>query len=100
MTQHGDGPVHVSFYGGLGEIGANMATIEVDGRIAVADIGLTFPDAEHHGIDLILPDWDALRERADDVELVVITHGHEDHMGALPFFLRDFPNVAVYASKL
>ena len=100
MTNNGSGPVNVSFYGGLGEIGANMATVEVDGRIAVLDIGLTFPDAEHHGIDLILPDWDALRERADDVDLVVITHGHEDHMGALPFFLRDFPHVAVYASKL
>ena len=100
MTQHGNGPVTVSFYGGLGEIGANMATIEVDGRIAVLDVGLTFPDAEHHGIDLILPDWAALRERADDVEMVVITHGHEDHMGALPFFLRDFPDVAIYAGKL
>jgi ribonuclease J len=92
--------VVVSFYGGLGEIGRNMATIEIDGRLAVVDVGLTFPDAEHHGIDLILPDWTPLRQRVDDVHCVVITHGHEDHMGALPFFLRDFPGVPIYGSKL
>ena len=94
------GPVTVSFFGGLGEIGANMCAVESDGRIAVIDTGLTFPDAEHHGIDLILPDWQELRSRADDLECVVLTHGHEDHIGALPFFLRDFPGVPIYASKL
>ena len=93
-------PVEVSFYGGLGEIGANMASVEVDGKIALIDVGLIFPDAEHHGIDLILPDWSRLRERAEDVHCVVITHGHEDHMGALPFFLRDFPGVPIYSSRL
>lgn len=93
-------PVVISFYGGLGEIGANMASIEVDGKIALIDVGLIFPDAEHHGIDLILPDWARLRERAADVHCVVITHGHEDHMGALPFFLRDFPGMPVYSSRL
>ncbi len=93
-------PVVVAFYGGLGEIGANMASVEVDGQIALIDCGLTFPDAEHFGIDLILPDWRALRERAGDVHCVVLTHGHEDHMGALPFFLRDFPGLPVYASRL
>jgi ribonuclease J len=92
--------VRVSFFGGLGEIGANMASVEVGGRIAVIDVGLTFPDAEHHGIDLILPDWRALRERSADLHCVVITHGHEDHMGALPFFLREFPGTPVYASEL
>lgn len=92
--------VQVSFFGGLGEIGANMASVEVDGRIAIIDVGLTFPDAEHHGIDLILPDWSALRERAADIHCVVITHGHEDHMGALPFFLREFPGTPVYSSDL
>jgi ribonuclease J len=93
-------PVRVAFLGGLGEIGCNMASVEVDGRIALIDVGLIFPDAEHYGIDLILPDWGWLRERADDVHCVVITHGHEDHMGALPFFLRDFPDVPIYASRL
>src|SRR5690606_1741686 len=94
------GPVTVSFFGGLGEIGANMCAVEADGRIAVIDTGLTFPDAEHHGIDLILPDWQELRSRADGLECVVLAHGHEDHIGALPFVLRDFPGVPIYASKL
>lgn len=90
----------VSFYGGLGEIGANMCAIEVGGKAVIVDVGVTFPDAEHHGIDLILPDWSDLRDRRPEVVAVVITHGHEDHMGALPFFLRDFPGVTVYSAKL
>ena len=92
--------MEVAFYGGLGEIGANMASVEVDGRIALIDVGLTFPDAEHFGIDLILPDWERLRSRADDLHCIVITHGHEDHMGALPFFLREFPGVPIYGTRL
>jgi ribonuclease J len=93
-------PVEISFLGGLGEIGANMAAIEVDGRIALLDVGLIFPDAEHYGIDLILPDWAVLRDRADDVDCVVLTHGHEDHIGALPFFLREFGSLPVYGTRL
>ena len=93
-------PVVVSFFGGLGEIGANMAAVEVDGRILLIDVGLLFPDAEHFGIDLILPDWAEIRRRADDVHAIVITHGHEDHMGALPFFLRDIPGVPIFTSRL
>lgn len=93
-------PVRVSFFGGLGEIGRNMASVEVDGKIALIDVGLIFPDAEHHGIDLILPDWSELRRRAPDIHCVVLTHGHEDHMGALPFFLRDFPGVPIYSTRL
>ncbi|HUG84085.1 MAG TPA: ribonuclease J [Euzebya sp.] len=99
MTIPSDAAV-VSFYGGLGEIGANMCAIEVDGRAVLIDVGVTFPDAEHHGIDLILPDWADLVERRPVIEAVVLTHGHEDHMGALPFFLRDFPGVTVYSAKL
>jgi ribonuclease J len=93
-------PVEVAFYGGLGEIGCNMASVEVDGRILLIDVGLIFPDAEHFGIDLILPDWDRLKERAQDLHAIVITHGHEDHMGALPFFLKEFPDVPIYGSNL
>jgi len=93
-------PVRVSFLGGLGEIGRNMATVEVDGKIAMIDVGLIFPDAEHHGIDLILPDWAILRPRREDLHCIVITHGHEDHMGALPFFLREFPGVPIYSTRL
>jgi ribonuclease J len=100
MTRTDSPPVKLAFYGGLGEIGANMASIEVDGKICLLDVGLTFPDAEHYGIDLILPDWSTLLDRADDIQCVVISHGHEDHMGALPFFLKDFPGTRVYGSRL
>jgi ribonuclease J len=75
--------------GGLGEIGKNMTVVEFDGRIVVVDTGLMFPTAEMHGIDLVLPDFSYLRERADDIEAIVLTHGHEDHVGALPYVLKE-----------
>ncbi|MEO8092253.1 MAG: ribonuclease J [bacterium] len=75
--------------GGLGEIGKNMAVVERDGRIVIIDCGLMFPTAEMLGIDLVLPDFSSLRGRADDIEAIVLTHGHEDHVGALPYFLRE-----------
>jgi ribonuclease J len=94
-------PVEVVFLGGLGGIGRNMATIEVDGRIAVVDCGVLFPDAEHLGVDLILPDWRWLVARGDDVEAVFLTHGHLDHIGALPYLLRDLGRaVPVYGTRL
>jgi ribonuclease J len=75
--------------GGLGEIGKNMTVVEYDGRIVVVDTGLMFPTAEMLGIDLVLPDFSYLRERAEDIEAIVLTHGHEDHVGALPYVLRE-----------
>ncbi|HEY1356614.1 MAG TPA: ribonuclease J [Solirubrobacterales bacterium] len=75
--------------GGLGEIGKNMTVVEYDGRIVVVDTGLMFPTAEMLGIDLVLPDFSYLRERADEIEAIVLTHGHEDHVGALPYVLRE-----------
>jgi ribonuclease J len=75
--------------GGLGEIGKNMTVVEYDGRIVVVDTGLMFPTPEMLGIDLVLPDFGYLRERADDIEAIVLTHGHEDHVGALPYVLRE-----------
>src|SRR4051794_22105171 len=75
--------------GGLGEIGKNMMVLEYDGRIVVVDTGLMFPAPDQLGIDLVLPDFSYLRERADDIEAIVLTHGHEDHVGALPFVLRE-----------
>jgi ribonuclease J len=75
--------------GGLGEIGKNMTVVEQDGRIVVVDVGLRFPTPEMVGIDLVLPDFSYLRERAKDIEAIVITHGHEDHLGALPWVLRE-----------
>jgi ribonuclease J len=94
-------PVEVVFLGGLGSIGRNMATIEVDGRIAVVDCGVLFPDAEHLGVDLILPDWRWLAARGEDIEAVFLTHGHLDHIGALPYLLRDLGrSVPVYGTRL
>jgi ribonuclease J len=75
--------------GGLGEIGKNMTVVEYDGRIVVVDVGLRFPTPEMVGIDLVLPDFAYLRERAREIEAIVVTHGHEDHLGALPWVLRD-----------
>ena len=75
--------------GGLGEVGKNMTVVERDGRIVVVDVGLRFPTPDMVGIDLVLPDFSYLRERASDVEAIVVTHGHEDHLGALPWVLRE-----------
>jgi ribonuclease J len=75
--------------GGLGEIGKNMTVVEFDGRIIVVDTGLMFPNSEMPGIDLVLPDFSYLRDRADQIEAIVLTHGHEDHVGALPYVLRE-----------
>ena len=78
--------------GGLGEIGKNMTVVEYEDRIVVIDTGLRFPTADMLGIDLVLPDFAYLRERASDIEAIVITHGHEDHLGALPWVLRELDN--------
>jgi ribonuclease J len=83
------GKLRVLPLGGLGEIGKNMTVVEQDGRIVVVDVGLRFPTPEMVGIDLVLPDFAYLRERVRDIEAIVITHGHEDHLGALPWVLRE-----------
>ena len=75
--------------GGLGEIGKNMTVFEYEDRIVVVDVGLRFPTPEMLGIDLVLPDFSYLRDRVDDIEAIVVTHGHEDHLGALPWVLRE-----------
>jgi ribonuclease J len=87
--------------GGLGEIGKNMTVVELDGRIVIVDTGLMFPTAEMLGIDLVLPDFGYLRDRADDIEAIILTHGHEDHVGALPYVLREIgmPPV-IYGGRL
>ena len=72
-----------------------MTVVEYDGRIVVVDVGLRFPTPEMVGIDLVLPDFSYLRERASDIEAIVITHGHEDHLGALPWVLRELGPTSV-----
>jgi ribonuclease J len=89
------GKLRVLALGGLGEIGKNMTVVEYDGRIVVVDVGLRFPTADMMGIDLVLPDFAYLRERASDIEAIVVTHGHEDHLGALPWVLRELGETTV-----
>jgi ribonuclease J len=86
--------------GGLGEVGKNMMVVESDEGIVVIDAGLSFPRDEHLGVDLVLPDFSYLREREDAIRAVVITHGHEDHTGSLPFLLREVRVPEVWATKL
>jgi hypothetical protein len=83
--------------GGLGEIGKNMTVLECERRMVVVDTGLMFPTPDQLGIDLVLPDFSYLRERAADIEAIVLTHGHEDHVGALPYVLREIGDDAVPA---
>ena len=89
----------IVFLGGLGEIGRNCFCLEVDDRILVVDCGIMFPDADMPGIDLVLPDFTYLRDNADRVEAVLLTHAHEDHAGGLAFLLRDI-SVPIYGSAL
>src|SRR6266542_2328127 len=88
------------FLGGVGEVGRNMAALEMDGRILLIDAGLSFPEAEMPGIDLVLPDFQYVRDNRDRLHAVVLTHGHEDHVGSLPYLLREFESLPVYATKL
>jgi ribonuclease J len=92
-------PTRIAFLGGLGEIGRNCAVVEVEGARLLIDCGLAFPDADQPGVDIILPDFAWLAEAPERVVGVVLTHAHEDHMGALPYFLRDF-DVPVYGTRL
>jgi len=89
MANVAEASVKVHFLGGLGEIGRNCMVLEQDGRLLVIDAGLMFPEPSMYGIDLILPDFSWLKDRADRVDGIVLTHGHEDHTGALRYLLRD-----------
>ena len=86
--------------GGLGEIGRNMAVLETRGRLLIIDCGVLFPEDHHPGVDLILPDFSYLDGRLDDVEAIVLTHGHEDHIGAVPFLLARKPDIPLIGSRL
>src|ERR671935_1238233 len=86
--------------GGLGEVGKNMTVYEAEGSIVVVDAGLAFPRDEHLGVDLVLPDFSYLRERESMVRGVVLTHGHEDHVGSLPYLIREVRVPVVIATRL
>ena len=100
MPQTTDQPLRIIPLGGVGEIGKNMYVFEYRDEIVVIDCGLMFPDEEMFGIDLVIPDITYLKERKANVKAFVITHAHEDHVGALPYVLPEFPGVPVYASTL
>ena len=86
--------------GGLGEIGRNMTVFEHSGRLLIVDCGVLFPEPDQPGVDLILPDFTAIEDRLDLIEAIVLTHAHEDHIGAVPYLLRRRPDIPVVGSKL
>jgi len=92
--------LRVTPLGGLGEIGRNMTVFEYDGRLLVVDCGVLFPEDHHPGVDLILPDFDSIRDRLGDIEALVLTHGHEDHIGAVPYLLRERQDIPLVGSRL
>jgi len=95
-----DGGMRFIAFGGLGEVGRNMAAIEHRGELLIIDCGVLFPEENQPGIDLILPDWSAIRHRLGDIRAIFLTHGHEDHIGALPYFLKERSDIPVIGSKL
>ena len=86
--------------GGLGEIGRNMTVFEHAGRLLVVDCGVLFPEPDQPGVDLILPDFSMLENRLDQIEAVVLTHAHEDHIGAVPYLLRQRRDIPLVGSRL
>jgi len=86
--------------GGLGEIGRNMTVFEYDGRLLVVDCGVLFPEPDHPGVDLILPDFTAIEDRLDLIDALVLTHAHEDHIGGVPYLLRQRPDIPLVGSRL
>ncbi|MCC2593263.1 ribonuclease J [Tessaracoccus sp. OS52] len=94
------GALRVIPLGGLGDVGRNMAAFEIDGQIALVDCGVLFPEDQHPGVDLILPALNYLDDRLDDIVALVLTHGHEDHIGAVPYLLRKRSDIPIYGSRL
>ncbi|HET6531635.1 MAG TPA: ribonuclease J [Actinoplanes sp.] len=94
-----DGALRVTPLGGLGAIGRNMTVFEFDGKLLIVDCGVLFPDVEQPGVDLILPDFAPILDRLDDVQAIVLTHGHEDHIGAVPYLLAHKPDIPLVGSE-
>src|SRR5947199_6748412 len=95
-----DGTCRIVALGGLGEVGKNMTVYECQGEIVVVAAGLAFPRDEHLGVDLVLPDFSYLLDRADSIRALILTHGHEDHVGALPYLMREVRIPEVWATRL
>ncbi|MCO8270993.1 ribonuclease J [Actinoplanes sp. TRM 88003] len=94
-----EGALRVIPMGGLGAIGRNMTVLEFDGKLLIIDCGVLFPDVEQPGVDLILPDFTPILERLDDVQAIVLTHGHEDHIGAVPYLLAHKADIPLVGSE-
>ena len=94
------GALRIVALGGLGEIGRNMTVFEFNGRLLIVDCGVLFPEDSQPGVDLILPDFDYIRDRLADIDGLILTHAHEDHIGALPYLLRERGDIPVFGSKL
>jgi len=94
------GGLRVVALGGLGEVGRNMAVLEHAGKLLIIDCGVLFPEDNQPGVDLILPDFDYIKDRLDDIEAIVLTHGHEDHIGAVPYLLRLRKDIPLVGSRL
>jgi ribonuclease J len=92
--------VRIVALGGLGEVGRNMSVIEYAGRLLIVDCGVLFPEDHHPGVDLILPDFEYIKERLEDIDAIVLTHGHEDHIGAVPYLLRLKADIPLVGSTL
>ena len=95
-----EGGLRVTALGGLGEIGRNMTVFEHAGKLLIVDCGVLFPEEHQPGIDVILPDFTSIRDRMDDVVAIVLTHGHEDHIGGVPYLLQERPDIPVIGSRL
>ena len=99
ITRHTSKPLKIIPLGGLGEIGKNITLYEYDGDMFLVDCGMSFPDEETPGIDIVIPDFTYILENRDKIKGLVVTHGHEDHIGAIPYLLRNF-NLPIYATNL
>ncbi len=95
-----EGTMRIVPLGGLGEIGRNMAVFELNGKLLIVDCGVLFPEEHQPGVDLILPDFSYIEDRLDDIVAVILTHGHEDHIGAVPYLLNQRPDIPLIGSQL
>lgn len=95
-----NGTLRIVPLGGIGEIGRNMTVFEIDGRMIVVDCGVLFPEESQPGVDLILPDFDYIKDRLHQIDAIILTHGHEDHIGGVPYLLRLREDIPIIGSQL